>query len=148
MITLLFTLALIPLLSHDEYSVRESAEAGLLALGEWYTVDHAMKTTACPEAKNRLHRVRGVLTIRELDRLAGGCFPRSYRDLRWPIAPVTRYSTPGPVEITTLVLLGWPEEFQDERERANEDERDTTRRQLLLYVSRTGDWETVRRILK
>lgn len=141
-----FILCLIALLSADNYGVRESATAGLRALADWDTLDAAWRTSACPEAQTRLNALRCAFIIRECDALANGKYPRSHIDLKWPIARSLEWT---PDYRTALHTLGYrPYELWDDPSVQCEEERATTRNALVRYVSRTGDWGTVRRILK
>lgn len=152
----LITLFLAALLSAPDYQTREAAEAGLRAAGDWETVTRLMKTAECPEARARLVRVRAALTIREVDAIRGPRpFPTADDDLGWPCQHSDEWAalllwhgipelTREPGRYVYSDEYGW---FRYELPSADE-QRARTRAGLIAYVGRTGDWATVRRVLK
>ena len=155
MLSIITALCVSASLSSPNCEAREASEAALRD-APWVALDIAMRSTECPEARARLIVLRNRATIREVDRLIkAGPLPEA--DDIWPCRMSDRYQVG--------LWFGMPPEFYRAPYREVLAEYDVnssqqysavrtvvqsrrTRAALVAYASRTGDWETVRSIVK
>ena len=153
----LATYLLVPLLASSDWSAREAAEKSLLLLGDWHTVTRAWATSENPEERARLQRVRATLTVREVDAIAGN---NQYPcDLDVPAFKMFPVPDIDPPELCAMryedlhPLVGpidWcrPESNDEYTNKVSAIRRANTRACLIKYVSRTGNWNYVRKVLE
>jgi hypothetical protein len=141
------------LLGHADCGVRDSAETVLSVFGSPHTAQSVLQSTTCPETRARCVRLRRLLTIRELDALAGPEYPEADKvalPSPWP----TEYVV-GDYEWTEdrwpqeLYCLGHQSDWSYPMTMYPEPDaqRHRTRAALIAYVLRTNDWNLARRIL-
>ena len=114
----------------------------------------AAKTTECPEARARLRALTVRATIRELDGLASaGEYEYPLSGDLWAYSPDPK----GPPEFYAEdFYYMWDLYLQSKcgttvggfNKFCEPHQRHRTRAALILYVTRTNDWDTARRILR